>query len=797
MDEWQISSIPKREDFYEDDRFLTSTPIPPSPEPNESDDDEHREYLNELLGPLSNQNDSDLEALSLSQILRLREQLSIEEYFKSGAAIPDLKLSPQNLFAIDSPVDSPLTGIQALDESDLQSLDDPTIYLSDTSVVPDASTALAMKIDLEHPEAFDEDFNVKRQHVIENSNYRLIIEAWRPSSIEQLVEQIRNFTRNRPTLDRLWIIFYWMARNIEYDTVPYVGKKHVDKSAEAVFRTRKAISDGYANLFQRLCDDLDLRSEKINGYSKSYVFDLCNKSSVPVDHVWNAVQINQLWYLIDVTWSVGYLESSQVFKREFNSYFFLTRTNEMIYHHFPADDRWQLLKQPIKMAQYMQMPKIWPSFFQHSLQLFSPQNILHVDLVPQQSYALVLIQSPRSVTLSSTFSLNGKEIDGGSRLVFDPRKRLYRCCFAPNSLGVHIIRILAKNETSHAFSNAIEFELNVKQLPTKVISYPKTSKLFDELHLEVLWPCNTHLIRLDHGDTHTEILIRTPIDVELLGRLTGENGMKIPGGSSTFIDRRQSVWRCLFAPPADGLFEAFILARKRLDSVSFAVTVRFKIRARRVPLPPLSYPKTWQLFHDLDLQVEIPRHSSFVPWPEFGSFAQVCIRAPEDVRLMCCLERRGIRLEKGSLTQFNREKQHWQLLFAPEQVGEHKLFIFAQCNTPDGSISGIVLEYHLDVTQLRQSIQFPVIYTTFLTKKCRIYEPLNGVLKKGTLASIHCEIPDARQVDLTVDSKWVKNEGYRNSVLKREVLVGTREVIIYAKYDENTIYNELIKYVVQ
>ena len=552
---------PKRDD----DRFLTSTPIPATPELDESendgDDDEHREYLNELLGPLSNQNDSDLTALSLSQILRLREQLSIEEYFKSGVAIPDLKLSPQSLFSLDEPGSSPITGVQALDESDSQSLDDPTIYLSDTSLVPDSRLELAMKIDLEHPEAFDEEFNVKRQHVIENSNYRLIVEAWRPTSIAQLVEQIRNFTRNRPTLDRLWMIFYWMARNIDYDTAPYVGKKHVEKSPESVFRTRKANSDGYANLFQRLCDEFELRCEKINGYSKSYVFELCNRSSVPVDHAWNAVQINEQWYFIELTWSVGYLESSQLFKREFNSYFFLTRPNELIYHHFPAEERWQLLKQPIQMAQYMQMPKIWPSFFQNSLLLFSPANTLHVDLLPQQSFALILIQSPRSVTLAAHFSLNGKEIDGGSRLLFDARKRLYRCFFAPNALGVHIVRLLVKNESSQSFSNAIEFELNVKQLPAKVISYPKTSKCFDEWNLEILSPCNTHLIRMDHGDTHAEILIRAPIDVELLGRLTsGENGTKIQGGQSTFIDRRQNLWRCLFAPPADGPFDAFVLA---------------------------------------------------------------------------------------------------------------------------------------------------------------------------------------------------------------------------------------------
>jgi hypothetical protein len=302
---------------------------------------------------------------------------------------------------------------------------------------------------------------------------------------------------------------------------------------------------------------------------------------------------------------------------------------------------------------------------------------------------------------------------------------------------------------------------------------------------------------MDHGDTHTEILIRAPSDVELAGRLTVENSVKVLGGHCTYLDRQKGVWRCLFAPNRDGFFEAFILAKRRLDPGTFNVAARFRIKAKRIPMPPLSYPKTWQLFHDLDLHIENPRSSATVTWPEYASYAQVCIRTPDDVRLISCIERNGFRIENGSLTQFNNEKQYWQILFAPERTGQHKLLIFAHCSTPDGVISGIAVELYLNVTQLRHPIKFPVIYTTFLTKRCRIFEPINGILKRNSTVSIHCEIPDARQVDLTMDSKWIKTDGYQNSILKRNILVGAKEVIVYAKYDENPVYSELIKYTVQ
>lgn len=798
-DDWRLLTVPDSADFYKQDRFFTSTPIPPSPEQSFSNH-ENIDSLNLFVRPRSNNIGSDDDYISapssILQILRLREQMKLDEYFNTITDFSSKHLcsftDKTNLPMITFPDDNN-------ENSPNHSFDESTIYLSNTSFVTSDNKLISSELDIITPETFDEAFRIKRQHVIDNSSYRSIIEAWRPNSIEQLIDQVRNFSKNKPTIDRLWIVFYWIVQNIEYDTVPYVGRKHIDKSAEAVFRTGKAIADGYVNLFQRLCHDLDLTCEKVNGYSKVYVFDSCNKSSVPIDHTWNAVEINQHWYIIDLTLSAGYLDENQVFKRDLNSYYFLPRPNEIIYHHFPTNERWQLLKSPIKMAQYMQMPKLWPKFFQMNLKLISPSNIKHVDLVPRQAYAMVLIQAPRRISLAASFSLNEKEIDGGHRIVFDSKKRLYRCYFAPASVGAYIIRIFARDDINGngLYNNVAEFELDIRNMPLKPISFPKTWKLFFELNLQIVWPCNTHLIKMNHGDTHTEILIQAPSDVEVAGQLTVDNSIRISGGNCTFFDRRKGVWRCMFAPHRDGIFEAYILAKRRLDPGGFAIAVQFKIKARRIPKPPLSYPITWQLFHDLDLQVEIPCNSATVMWPEYGSYAQVCIKTPDDVQLMSCIEHNGSRVEDGSLTQFNSEKQYWQLFFAPERTGKHKLLVFAHCSTPDGIISGIAVEFNLDVPQLRHSIKFPIIYTTFLTKRCRIFEPLEGTLKKGTIVCIHCEIPNARQVDLTIDSKWVKSEGYSNSILKRQILVGSREVIIYAKYDENTIYNELIKYTVE
>jgi hypothetical protein len=135
------------------------------------------------------------------------------------------------------------------------------------------------------------------------------------------------------------------------------------------------------------------------------------------------------------------------------------------------------------------------------------------------------------------------------------------------------------------------------------------------------------------------------------------------------------------------------------------------------------------------------------------------------------------------------------LLFAPERIGQHELIIFAKRDNEEKS--GGALKFHLNVTQLHQPMKFPTVYDNFKTVKGRIYEPLNGILKRDAPIPIHCVIPGAADVNLKLDSKWLKSEGYRDPILRRQITVGSKEVTIYARYGQNSDYNGLVKYTVQ
>ena len=120
--------------------------------------------------------------------------------------------------------------------------------------------------------AFHRQFRRDRRAAIDNSAYRQMIESCRCDDLEKLVKFFRSTTQDKSKIECYWMIFYWIAINIEYDTVSYFSKQYGDQSPEAVFRSKRGVCAGYGNLFKHICDQLHLPCEMVGGYSKGYGF---------------------------------------------------------------------------------------------------------------------------------------------------------------------------------------------------------------------------------------------------------------------------------------------------------------------------------------------------------------------------------------------------------------------------------------------------------------------------------------------------------------------------------------------
>lgn len=175
-----------------------------------------------------------------------------------------------------------------------------------------------------------------------------------------LAEKLTQGKKNE--LEKVTAIFNWITHNVSYKTkngyritekvrqtdeiVTEVEESPIKPLnllvAEAVLQRGEAVCDGYSRLFTTLCELSGIRSEVIVGYARTG----SNKpvKGFGVNHYWNAVMIDNKWYLLDATWASGYLSrQGDVFIRDFDEKYFLSKPEEFINDHFPDDSRWTLL----------------------------------------------------------------------------------------------------------------------------------------------------------------------------------------------------------------------------------------------------------------------------------------------------------------------------------------------------------------------------------------------------------------------------------------------------------------------
>jgi hypothetical protein len=172
--------------------------------------------------------------------------------------------------------------------------------------------------------------------------------------------------RAKNDLEKARLIYSWIATHIRYDDDSFNTGNYKNQGADSVFVSRTAVCDGFSSLFKELGLLMDLEVEKISGYSKGYGYQPGDKFS-STDHAWNAVKIDGIWQLIDVTWGSG--DGEEIDNRlkttmNFDPYWFCVQPEAFIFSHLPETEEWQLINQPITLRQFEDLPFLNSSFFQ-------------------------------------------------------------------------------------------------------------------------------------------------------------------------------------------------------------------------------------------------------------------------------------------------------------------------------------------------------------------------------------------------------------------------------------------------
>jgi hypothetical protein len=153
-----------------------------------------------------------------------------------------------------------------------------------------------------------------------------------------------NFTSDS---DRVRAIFVWVANNINYDVEKVRLKKIQERTTiEDVLRSRKAVCQGYSELFVALNKECNINSTLISGYTK-----MPDGSISELSHAWVAAEINNKWYLFDPTWAAGMVKDFQ-FTRMFSNRFYKKLPEEMIKDHMPFDPMYQFLNHTVSFDEF-------------------------------------------------------------------------------------------------------------------------------------------------------------------------------------------------------------------------------------------------------------------------------------------------------------------------------------------------------------------------------------------------------------------------------------------------------------
>ncbi len=169
-----------------------------------------------------------------------------------------------------------------------------------------------------------------------------------PQEVGTEIKKLANYLQKATTtdLEKVRSIYVWITHNIHYDEQAYKnGQKRINRSNEDVLQRKKAVCFGYATLFKALCDEMELESVLISGYSRGTL------TSSPTldepDHAWNAVKIEENWQLLDATWGSSTLRNNNAFLQTNSDDYFLVEPQSFVLTHLPQDPMWQLLDCPI------------------------------------------------------------------------------------------------------------------------------------------------------------------------------------------------------------------------------------------------------------------------------------------------------------------------------------------------------------------------------------------------------------------------------------------------------------------
>ena len=149
---------------------------------------------------------------------------------------------------------------------------------------------------------------------------------------------------------------------LSYDAANYWAGTVPQQDIEYVLRTRKAVCEGYANVYKALCDAIGISCQKVHGYARGVGYSNGEYEDLTKsNHAWNIVKLEGAWYLVDCTWDSGHMDG-RVSVQDYNTTWLFAKPEYFICTHFPTDDATQqLMARQVSTTAFRSLPNFRPN----------------------------------------------------------------------------------------------------------------------------------------------------------------------------------------------------------------------------------------------------------------------------------------------------------------------------------------------------------------------------------------------------------------------------------------------------
>ncbi len=234
-------------------------------------------------------------------------------------------------------------------------------------------------------------FNISERDFSKPDSIAKIFKGYSLKQLPQLSYRLTHQFDNE--VDKFRAIFTWVSTNISasdrlVDKVMRKRRKYRSdslayttwnssfnrKSFNESLLNKSTICTGYAYLIHEMALMVGIESEIINGYLKTSNHPFPN-IDVP-NHSWNAVKLNDKWYLCDATLASGYFfVNEDKFIFEYQDSYFLASPEIFAHSHLPLNKKWTLLKHPIIFEAFVDGPIIYDGAFDNHITPMHPKTI--------------------------------------------------------------------------------------------------------------------------------------------------------------------------------------------------------------------------------------------------------------------------------------------------------------------------------------------------------------------------------------------------------------------------------------